>query len=119
MKPEGMEPEEEEKWVKTQTQLDPSEPKLKNIVLDSEKWSIKGVGLEDMYLGIGKNSKSVCRGMVGIKNLVWPGWITAAYGVKTCNLYIGYGHKCKQHYYPFDPEPVLTEKEDKNEFVVA
>jgi hypothetical protein len=35
LKPEGLEAEEEEKWIKTQSQLDPSEPKLKNIVLDS------------------------------------------------------------------------------------
>ena len=46
MKPEGLEPEEEEKWVKTQTALDPAEPRLKNIVMDSEHWSVKGVDIE-------------------------------------------------------------------------
>jgi len=50
---------------------------------------------------------------------VWPGATTIAYGNKTSNIYIGYGHKYQQKYYPFDPETVLTEKEDRNEFVVA
>ena len=45
-----------------------------------------------------------------MKNLVWPGWITAAWGTKTSSIYIGYGHKYKQNYYPFDPESVLSEK---------
>ena len=98
--------------------MDPSEPKLKNIVLDSEKWSIKGVGLEEVYKTIGKNSKTVSKGVVGVKNLVWPGWLTTAFNGKTSSIYIGYGHKHKQHYYPFDPETVLQEREDKTEFVV-
>jgi len=109
LKPEGLEAEDEEKWVKAQNQLDPTEPKLKNIVLDSEKWSVRGVGIEEVYLPIGKNPKPYSKGVVGIKNLIWPGWITIAYGTKTSSLYIGYGHKYKQNYYPCDPEPVLQE----------
>ena len=90
--------------------MDPSEPKLKNIILDSERWSIKGHNLEETYKTIGKVSKTISKGYVGIKSLVWPGWILAAYGAKTSSLYIGYGHKFKQTYYPFDPETVLAER---------
>ena len=118
IKPEGLEAEEEEKWVKKNNQLDPSEPKLKNIVLDSEKWSVRGVRLEEVSKGVGKNAKSVSRGVVGVKNLVWPGWVTVAWGAKTSSLYVGYGHKHKQNYYPFDPETVLEEKEDRQEYVM-
>jgi hypothetical protein len=118
-KPEGLEVEEEEKWVKKQSELDPSEPKLKNIVLDSEHWSIKGVGLEEVYRGVGKGAKNESRGVVGVRNLVWPGWLTVAYGVKTSSLYVGYGHKYRQNYYPFDPEAVLQEPADREEFVVS
>jgi len=49
---------------------------------------------------------------------VWPGWVQVAYGTKTSSLYIGYGHKFKQTYYPFDPETVLSEREDRSEYVV-
>jgi hypothetical protein len=56
---------------------------------------------------LGKNSKVVSRGVVCIKSLVWPGWATVAGNGKASNIYIGYGHKYKQNYYPFDPEPVL------------
>jgi hypothetical protein len=77
------------------------------------------VGLEEVYKTVGKNSKTVSRGVVGIKNLVWPGWLTVAYGGKTSSLYVGYGYKYKQNYYPFDPETVLQEREDREEFVVA
>jgi len=45
---------------------------------------------------------------VGIKNLVWPGWLTVAYGSKYQSIYIGYGHKGKQVYYPCEPEEILT-----------
>ena len=92
---------------------------MKNIVLDSEKWSIKGKGLEDRFKTVGKNAKAVSKGIVGIKNLVWPGWLTVAYGTKQSSLYVGYGHKHGQNYYPFDPEVVLQEREDREEFVVA
>lgn len=88
-------------------------------MLDSEKWSLKGVGIEEVYLTIGKNPKSVSKGVVGVKNLVWPGWLTVAFGSKMSSIYIGYGHKYKQNYYPFDPEPVLQEREDKKEYVVV
>ena len=37
---------------------------------------------------------------------------------KTSNLYVGYGHKYKQRYYPFDPEPVLAECSDREEVVI-
>jgi hypothetical protein len=56
-----------------------------------------------LYRTIGKVPKNVSKGVVGVKNLVWPGWVTVAYGTKTSSLYIGYGHKYKQTYYPFDP----------------
>jgi hypothetical protein len=42
-----------------------------------------------------------------------------AYGVKTSSLYVGYGHKYRQNYYPFDPEAVLQEPADREEFVVS
>ena len=87
-------------------------------MLDSEKWSVRGVGLENVSKGVGRNSKGVSRGVVGVKNLVWPGWLTAAWGTKTSSIYVGYGHKYKQNYYPFDPEPVLCEKEDRDECVI-
>ena len=98
--------------------MDPAEPRLKNIVIDSDKWSVKSVGLEEVYKGVGKNAKGASKGVVGIKNLVWPGWLMVAYGAKTSNIYVGYGHKYKQSYYPFDPEPVLQQREDRDEFVV-
>jgi hypothetical protein len=49
---------------------------------------------------LGKQSKNESKGFVGIKNLVWPGWLTVAYANKYQSLYIGYGHKGKQKYYP-------------------
>ena len=72
------------------------------------------MGVDEYFRTIGKVPKNVSKGVVGIKNLVWPGWVTVAYGAKTSSLYIGYGHKYKQIYYPFDPEAVLQEKDDKN-----
>lgn len=119
LKPEGLEPEEEEKWLKAQSQADPSEPRLKSIALDSEKWAIKGQGVDEIYKLVGKGGKTVSRGAVAVKSLVWPGWLTVAAGGRSCNLYVGYGHKYKQNYYPYDPETVLSEREDRNEFVVA
>jgi hypothetical protein len=53
-----------------------------------------------------------------VKSLVWPGWATVAGNGKTSTIYVGYGHKYKQKYYPFDPEQVLQEREDKKEYVV-
>lgn len=86
--------------------------------MDSEKWKIKGFDIEELYKTVSKNSKAVSKGSVALESLVWPGATTIAYGSKTSNIYVGYGHKYQQKYYPFDPETVLTEKEDRNEFVV-
>lgn len=118
LKPEGLEPEEEEKWLKNQNKVDPSEPKLKSIVLDSEKWALKTYNVEEVYKTLGKNPKAVSKGVVCVKSLVWPGWATIAGNGKTSTIYVGYGHKYKQNYYPFDPEPVLQEREDRREYVV-
>jgi hypothetical protein len=91
------------------TAKDPAEPRLKNIVLDNQNWSLKGVDIQETYLGIGKNAKPESKGTVGIKNLVWPGWLTVAFGGKYQSIYVGYGHKAKQNYYPCEPEAVLEE----------
>jgi len=53
-----------------------------------------------------------------VKSLVWPGWVTVAGNGRSSSIYVGYGHKYKQKYYPYDPEPVLTEREDKTEVVI-
>ncbi len=118
LKPEGLEAEEEEKWLKNQNKVDPSEPKLKSIALDSEKWALKTYNVEEVFKSLGKNAKVVSKGTVCVKSLVWPGWAIVAGNGKTSSLYVGYGHKYKQNYYPFDPEPVLQEREDKQEYVV-
>ena len=118
LKPEGLEAEEEEKWVKNQNKTDPQEPRLKSIVLDSEKWSIRGVGIEELYRTAGRNPSTVSRGVVGLKSLVWPGWTTVAADGKISSLYVGYGHKYKQKYYPFEPETVLAECPDREEVVM-
>ena len=40
------------------------------------------------------------KGVVGVKSLLWPGWLTIAYNGKSSSIYVGYGHKFKQNYYP-------------------
>lgn len=60
-----------------------------------------------MYKTLGKNPKIVSKGSVCVKSLVWPGWATVAANGKTSTIYVGYGHKYKVNYYPFDPEAVL------------
>jgi hypothetical protein len=72
-------------------------------VLDSQNWSLKSVNLDDVYRGIGKAGKTICKGTVGIKNLIWPGWVTIGNSQKISSIYVGYGHKAKQIYYPFAP----------------
>lgn len=47
--------------------------------MDSDKWAIKAVGIEDKYKSVGKNPKVVYKGVVGVKSLVWPGWTTIGY----------------------------------------
>jgi hypothetical protein len=68
---------------------------------------LKGISLEDVYRTIGKASKVISKGAVGVKSLLWPGWLTISFNGKYTSIYIGYGHKQKQYYYPFDPEQVL------------
>ena len=67
---------------------------------------------------MGKAGKTISRGVIGVKSLVWPGWVTVAGNGRSSSIYVGYGHKYKQKYYPYDPEPVLTEREDKTEVVI-
>lgn len=88
-------------------ELDPSEPRLKSIAMDNNNWSVKSHGLEDTYKTLGRVPKVVSKGVVGVKNLLWPGWLTIAYGGKHTSIYVGYGHKFKQNYYPCEPETVL------------
>ena len=99
-------------------QIDPSEPRLKSIAMDNDNWSIRSFGLEDTFKTIGKVPKIVSRGVVGIKCLLWPGWVTIAYGGKTSSIYLGYGYKFRQNYYPCEPETILQEAEDKDEVVI-
>lgn len=89
---------------------DPTEPRLKNIVLDSQNWSVKSYNLGEQYLEIKKNPKSESKGIVGLKNLLWPGWLTVSYNGKYQSIYVGYGTKAKQNYYPCEPETVLEER---------
>lgn len=81
--------------------------------MDSEKWAIKAVDLEDKYKTVGKNPKVVCKGVVGVKSLVWPGWTTLGYEGKFSSIYIGYGHKFQQYYYPREPEQIMQECGDR------
>lgn len=83
---------------------------MKSIVLDSQHWSLKTHNLDETYRTIGKVPKVVCKGVVGLKNLIWPGWLTIGNNLKTSSIYIGYAHKSKTVYYPFAPETVLCEK---------
>lgn len=88
---------------------DPLEPRLKSIAMDSQCWSIKAIGLNQVFKGVGKNPKTTCKGVVGVKNLVWPGWTTIGYEGKFSSIYLGYGHKSQHCYYPREPETVLQE----------
>ena len=99
-------------------QKDPTEPRLKSIVMDSENWALKGVGVEDTCRSLGKQGKIISKGVVGIKNLLWPGWLTIGYEGKYSSIYMGYGHKAKECYYPSEPETVLCEGEDRCEVVI-
>ena len=81
------------------TAKDPAEPRLKNIVLDNQNWALKSVDISETYLQLGKVPKSECKGTVGLKNLLWPGWLTVSYGGKYQSIYVGYGSKAKQNYY--------------------
>lgn len=86
--------------------------------MDSEKWALKGVEVEDTYKLLGKQGKVQSRGVVGVKNLLWPGWLTIGYEGKYSSIYMGYGHKAKECYYPNEPETVLNEGEDRCEVVI-
>jgi hypothetical protein len=44
--------------------------------------------------------------------------VTIAYGGKTSSIYVGYGHKFRQNYYPCEPETILQEAEDRDEVVI-
>lgn len=59
-------------------------------------------------MSVGKNAKMESKGAVGIKSLLWPGWLTVAYGSKQQSIYVGYANKMGQKYYPKEPENVLT-----------
>lgn len=67
---------------------------------------------------LGKSGKTVCKGAVCVKSLVWPGWYTVASGGKHASVYVGYAHKYKLNYYPVSPEATLAECTDRTEFVV-
>jgi len=43
---------------------------------------IKSVGMEQSYKTIGRNPKVICQGVVGLRNVLWPGWVTAGWQVK-------------------------------------
>lgn len=94
-------------------QKDPTEPRLKVIALDSENWALKGVSVEDTYKSLGKNAKIISRGAVGIRNLLWPGWLSVGYEGKYSSIYVGYGHKAKNQYYPSEPEALMEESSDR------
>ena len=61
-----------------------------------------------MYLTLGKNAKIESKGAVGIRNLLWPGWLTVAYATKFQSVYVGYANKMGHRFYPSEPENVLT-----------
>lgn len=82
---------------------DPSEPRLKNVTLDSEVWGLKGINVDSCFKSMGRQPKTVSKGVVGVKNLVWPGWLTIGYEGKFSSVYVGYGHKSKNQYYPSEP----------------
>lgn len=91
--------------MKEQNQKDPLEPRLKSIAVDSQNWNIKELkGLKYQTIGHPKNSKMANCSAVSVKNLLWPGWTTISYGsTKWSSIYIGYGWKAKQNYYPREP----------------
>lgn len=82
---------------------DPVQPRLKAIALSGQNWMIRSVGLDDNYKSLGKVPKVVSKGVVGVKNLVWPGWTTVGWQGKYSSIYIGYGHKSKFTYFPRQP----------------
>lgn len=55
---------------------DPLEPRLKIVALNGENWMVRTEGLEDTFKTAGKNPKVISKGVVGLKNLIWPGWTT-------------------------------------------
>lgn len=79
---------------------DPLEPRLKVVALNGENWAVKTVDLEDTYRTVSKNPKTVSKGVVGVKNLIWPGWTTVGWEGRHSSIYIGYGHKNKFTYFP-------------------
>lgn len=107
-KPEGLEPEEEEKAVKELERKDPTEPRLKPISQDKgpNAWKIGAVGVNE-WRAVGKDTKPVNTGTVYLRSLTWPGWTTVHYLNRTSSLYVGYGFKAGQFYYPCEPEKIL------------
>lgn len=85
-----------------------------------KNWSIREIkGLKNQMVGHPKNIKPTSTSVVSVKNLIWQGWTTVAYGNgKWSSIYVGYGWKSKQCYYPCEPESILCECEDKEEVVI-
>ncbi len=97
---------------------DPSEIRLKTIAMDEQLWMLKTADLNEQYISFGKEAKPTSKGCIGLKNLIWPGWLTVAYEDQVSSLYVGYGHNSKQNYYPCSSEAVMAEAEDREECVV-
>ena len=71
--------------------------------------------MEQSYKTIGRNPKVICQGVVGLRNVIWPGWVTAGWQGKYSSIYIGYGYKHKFAYFPGEPESILSECPDREE----
>jgi radial spoke head protein 4A len=66
----------------------------------SDTWKIGIVGEHNEGRTVGKDTKPINIGVVFLKNLLWPGWTTVHQLGKTTSIYVGYGFKAGQFYYP-------------------
>lgn len=81
--------------------------------MDSQNWVMKSLDMDNKYKTVGRNPKIISKGILGLRNMIWPGWTTLAYEGKHSSIYIGYGHKAKQNYFPREPETILNECADR------
>ena len=47
--------------------------------MDGENWVVKSVGMGQSYKTVGRNPKTINQGVVGLRNVIWPGWVTAGW----------------------------------------
>lgn len=60
-------------------------------------WFVKQVGSVQVYNNVGKDEGTTsCYGLVSMKNVNWPGWLTVSGLGMFDSVYVGYGWKATQ-----------------------